>query len=367
MKKSNNYFNGLHGLRFFCALLVLIYHCNDAISQVNPLLRSHLHIFQKGSKAVDFFFILSGFLITFLAYVEIHKYGNFNLKKFFKKRITRIFPLYYLAVLLGFILIGLLYPKLYGEQIFKFPLSEGLLKYTLFLPNLMAAQYAEVGPLRSLWSIGVEEQFYILFPFLILLSNNGSTKLKRWFVALIIFTGFYFFVYYKKVQTTEVVYTLITKYFRFHFILLGCLAGALFHKYRKAIGDSFIRTKVAQVIIWISFIGLLFLSNEIDPHNLLAGSLFILIIYSLSTEVSIISLEYKPLSYLGLISYGIYIYHPYVSICLRYLMEQAQVVKNILTIHASVFHGVVLILTVLISGFSYKFFESYFIRLRTRI
>lgn len=364
MKKSNNYLNGLHGLRFFCALLVLIYHCNDAIYQVDPLLRSHLHIFQKGSKAVDFFFILSGFLITFLAYVEITKQGSFQLKQFFVKRITRIFPLYYLAVILGFLLIGFLYPRLYGDEVFKFSYTEGLLKYIFFLPNLMASQYSEVGPLRSLWSIGVEEQFYILFPFLILGSNIKIHSFKRILIALVLFCLFYAVIYAERISVSETLYILVTKYFRFHFILLGCLAGAIFHKYRVNIGSSLLGHKLAQVLLWISFITLLFLPNLFDPHNIIAASLFTLIIYSLATDVSIINLEYKALAYLGVISYGIYIYHPYVSICLRYLMQKATVLKSALTLHASFFHIAVLLMTVMVSGLSYKYFETFFLKLR---
>lgn len=361
---SKVYFKGLHGLRFICAILVVIYHCNDALTQIDNSLRSDYYFLQKGKKAVDYFFILSGFLITYLALNEIHSEGKLNLKKFFIKRATRILPLYYLAIGLGILIFGYLYPKIQGSLILDFSLQEGLIKYMFFLPNLMSSEYVDVGPLRSLWSIGVEEQFYLFFPILILGYNQSSTSVNRISLALIVSLVIYSTVYYKVIPTDMVIYKLIIKYTRFHFILIGCLAGSCLFKYDKPITSLLRRQPLFNSTALILFALLIFSPNELDSHNLIGGLLFTALILSMATDNSMINLDNKYLTYLGTISYGIYIYHPYVSICLRFLMEQVKLIKTVMALHSSIFHMVVIILTVIIAGFSYKYFESYFIRLR---
>ena len=98
------YFSGLNGLRFFAALAVIITHIELIKEQMEfPGLHSKNKIvFELGGLGVVFFFVLSGFLITYLLLKEKEQTGTINVKKFYLRRILRIWPLYFLIVALGF-------------------------------------------------------------------------------------------------------------------------------------------------------------------------------------------------------------------------------------------------------------------------
>src|SRR5690625_5173289 len=107
--KSIAYFNGLNALRFFAALLVLLHH-NAVIRPKYGIGEGFgwLGIFRDGGYAVSFFFVLSGFLITYILLKEKDKTQTISIKRFYLKRILRIWPLYYLLIILGSIIIPFL-------------------------------------------------------------------------------------------------------------------------------------------------------------------------------------------------------------------------------------------------------------------
>jgi peptidoglycan/LPS O-acetylase OafA/YrhL len=358
------YFKGLHSLRFFAAFLVIIYHCNDALKQVNSDLGIDWPILMKGSRAVNFFFILSGFLITYLALHEYENFKSFDYKRFLKKRILRIVPLYYLAVILGFLLIRVLYPQIYGKNIFEFSILKGLSYYLLFLPNIMAATYTEVGPLRSLWSIGVEEQFYLLFPIIFQVGMLFKKFTLQLLGYLLLSIFLYFYIYSQSGLFPESIQNFFLKYLRIHFILFGCLTGSIFYKFKGTLIQRVFHYRGVQISIYIGIIMLLFLPNEFDPHNLLSALFFALLLVMLSSDISPLNLEYQPLIYLGSISYGLYIFHPYVSIFLRFLMQRIELLNGLVRSTPIIFYSMVFLITVLISHFSYKYYESYFLKFK---
>ncbi len=119
MENNKVYFPGLNGLRFYAAFAVVITHIEliksfqgyptfwVENSGNNLTLRSIIQkfVFELGSLGVYFFFVLSGFLITYLLLVEKAKTKTVAVKKFYVRRILRIWPLYYLIVILGFFVI----------------------------------------------------------------------------------------------------------------------------------------------------------------------------------------------------------------------------------------------------------------------
>ena len=101
------YFTGLNGLRFFAAIAVVITHIEliKYQSGYSDIWRNNKLIFELGSLGVIFFFVLSGFLITYLLLKEKSVTQTVAVKKFYLRRILRIWPLYYLIVLLGFLVL----------------------------------------------------------------------------------------------------------------------------------------------------------------------------------------------------------------------------------------------------------------------
>lgn len=359
-EKNKEYLPGLHTLRFFAALLVLLFHCNDALNQIDSGLSFNSAILTKGHRAVDFFFILSGFLITYLALKELKVNGFFAIKKFLRRRFLRIAPLYFLAVVLGFILIGFLYPRIYGESIFKFSIAEGLIHYIFYMPNVMAARFAEVGPLRSLWSIGVEEQFYLVFPIMLLM----GTKMKNHIMPIVLFFILSIAVYtYFYLDVNSVWRRFFVSHLRVHFILWGCILGWLFYNrdsYYKLL--NILVHPFVQAAIWLGLIGLLFIHNKYDYHNFISGLLFGFVLLILSSKKSYVDLEWRPLVYLGTVSYGIYIFHPYVSVVLRFVMQKLTFLNGLIARIPFLFFIMVFLITILVAHISYKYYESYFLR-----
>src|SRR5690242_14797776 len=105
-KKKKLYLENLDGLRFLCFLCVFFYHSFgaqfDYIKQFPAYGFIRWGIFRNGNLGVNFFFVLSGFLITYLLLKEKKLNGQIDLKKFWIRRILRIWPLFYFCVLFGF-------------------------------------------------------------------------------------------------------------------------------------------------------------------------------------------------------------------------------------------------------------------------
>ena len=133
-----------------------------------------------GGLSVTFFFVLSGFLITSLLLTEKTNRGAIRIRRFYTRRAFRIWPLYYLTLTAGYLLSIFILKDTPAD-----PLKNGLLLNVFFLPNLAFA-FGLIPPiLIQIWSIGTEEQFYLLWPLLI--KYTGQKKLPRIFIAIILF------------------------------------------------------------------------------------------------------------------------------------------------------------------------------------
>jgi peptidoglycan/LPS O-acetylase OafA/YrhL len=172
VKEERVYFPELDGMRFIAFLLVYLFH-----GGVPPLVLAQLvsskaanALRSNGGYGVQLFFILSGYLITTLLLREEVRYGRIALRAFWVRRILRIWPLYYLIVLIGFFVL------LPAEMTYRSPgylstLKTHLLPFLLFLGNWSMALISPIpsDALSVLWSVCVEEQFYLIVPLLIAL------------------------------------------------------------------------------------------------------------------------------------------------------------------------------------------------------
>jgi peptidoglycan/LPS O-acetylase OafA/YrhL len=165
------YFPELDGLRFIAFMMVFLFHGGISQGIMARLIgsRAALALRMNGGFGVQLFFILSGYLIATLLLREEVRYGRISLRAFWIRRILRIWPLYYLIVVIGFGLI----PALNGHVNtpgYRSMLRSHLIPFLGFLGNWSMAL---VGPLPDwlsiLWSVCVEEQFYVIVPLLIAL------------------------------------------------------------------------------------------------------------------------------------------------------------------------------------------------------
>ncbi|GGH09262.1 hypothetical protein GCM10011586_27160 [Silvibacterium dinghuense] len=161
-EKPHIHYFALDGLRGTAILAVFLFHFGGGNHKPTNLpIRIWLAIVHAGWMGVDLFFVLSGFLITGILYDTAHKKDR--IKNFYARRALRIFPLFY-GVLFGFLLLT---PVLHLHW------RPGHALYFLYLYNmvpLLAPKLASPGPsmvLNHFWSLSVEEQFYLLWPFVV--------------------------------------------------------------------------------------------------------------------------------------------------------------------------------------------------------
>lgn len=371
-KSEKVFFNGLNELRAFAALSVIFHHIElfkyrDDISSIFSNSYFNYFIEKLGKNGVYLFFVLSGFLITYLLLQEKDNYNKISFKKFYLRRIFRIWPLYYLVIAISFILIPFL---VYNFEIFQLtpnyfkrvldPSNYGSLSitlYMLFVPNFaLAAGKAVVGAAQS-WSIGVEEQFYLIWPLLLFLFNKR--KLLLIFVCMLI--G------YILLNLHPVIYiTPILRIVPFEFMAIGGI-GAYFYYYKKdeirlvtGKGYCYIITLLC-VILLLSF-KLPLISGYFQ--NICLGILFLgLILITINNDNKLV-FRNKYFSFLGKISYGIYMYHAFVMfLVFPFANKYVNPNSNILLYNIIVYIFIISI-TIVISHLSYKYIESRFIKIK---
>ncbi|CAL2103428.1 Peptidoglycan/LPS O-acetylase OafA/YrhL, contains acyltransferase and SGNH-hydrolase domains [Tenacibaculum sp. 190130A14a] len=363
MKKV--YFPNLNGLRFIAALLVIIHHIEQLknIFNLDNFYHDLPFIPIIGKLGVILFFVLSGFLITYLLLAEEEVTGTISIKDFYIRRLLRIWPLYYLIVILSFFILPFI-PFLevgdYTSQLFD-SYNLKVLLFFLFLPNLALITFPPVPFASQSWSVGVEEQFYLLWP---LLMKKSKYKLRLLFgvIALYFVVKFGINVYAKLFGVTEWT-TLLYGFVGGFSIDCMAIGGVLaYWLYEKNNILKWLYSKYTQYLVYLILFVLIGFGVKIPHiHYEFYGVLFGIAILNLaSNKETIFNLENSILNYLGKVSYGLYMFHPLaIVIILKTLMFfniENVVLQYVLSIG----------LTILISGFSYKFFESYFIKKKVK-
>ncbi len=168
-EKPKIFFENLDGLRFFCFLSVFLFHSFhtefDYIKSDTTYQFIKRFLFANGNLGVNFFFVISGFLITFLLIKEKEQNGQINLKNFWMRRILRIWPLFYFCVFFGFIVFPFI--KILFEQT---PCeTANWIYYVTFTNNFdfIAKGLPDASILGVLWSVAIEEQFYLVWPIIL--------------------------------------------------------------------------------------------------------------------------------------------------------------------------------------------------------
>jgi peptidoglycan/LPS O-acetylase OafA/YrhL len=154
----------LDGIRGLAVLMVLVFHFIGTTLVTNPLERLIVSVVKYGSYGVELFFVLSGFLITGILYDTRGRLGYF--RNFYMRRALRIFPLYYGVLLLVFVVAPLI-PALRGPTLDS--LVDRQTWAWLYAVNIYIAREGEwsFSYLQHFWSLAVEEHFYLFWPMVI--------------------------------------------------------------------------------------------------------------------------------------------------------------------------------------------------------
>jgi len=318
MEATKIKFSGLNGMRFIAACLVLFGHAkliSPALTayESNPIWNL---LFNNATPAVTFFFVLSGFLITYLLLNEQQRTQTISIKKFYFKRALRIFPLYYGLVFLFLIFIPLI-SSILNKRYTPFTFEQFLL-YVLFLPNMVNP----LAKLTHLWSIGVEEQFYLIWA-------PVMKYLKKALVPFILFLiGFRLVLDYTILKNYSEHFgsSNAENWIRFaqsiqiHSMGIGALGAWLLFYYPNKIKNTFFFNPIIQVLIYSLILARFAFNTSYFSVNTLFNNAFILdVLYPflflcLLLQVSLnprtfISFKSPIWEYLGDLSFGIYMFH----------------------------------------------------------
>jgi peptidoglycan/LPS O-acetylase OafA/YrhL len=362
MTTSKTYFPGLNALRFFAAMAVLLTHVEfvkkmmmhggqfwlkveerihqSAFSSIirtgppDPIHWLSPFVTFGGYVGVIFFFVLSGFLITYLLLEEKRVSSTVAVKKFYMRRILRIWPLYYFLLILGFFVLHHLplFRVISQEDTFFNHYWLNLISYIGLLPNFAFAFVMEGVPnLGHFWSIGVEEQFYLIWPLLLKFSKKPMRTIWLFLVSVLLFKFASFaiikiFFPSPPVDSNMIVFTPVELYknfvgsLKFEAMAMGGI-GACWVFYRNNSVLQFIFSKPMQ---WIALTGIPIIIL-FTPVQLYLGLYLFFSVPSLLIIVNVAAnpncffrIRGKTIDYLGKISYGIYMYH---LICIAFVFN----------------------------------------------
>jgi len=337
----NNYYYSLNGFRGISIILVIFYHLQLSDNYF------YTTIF-NGGLGVNIFFVISGFLITSLCLKEKETTGNLSLKSFYIRRFLRIFPLAYLYIGVVFLL-----NHFYNLNISWIQFAGS----ALYLMNLSYFRSHDFTYYFShYWSLSVEEQFYLLFPFVLKINRTVFYYIIICIVvALPLLCTVQQFV---PALNSGTIYGFTHYFIKFQSIAVGCLFslmgnnGSLDRNWLK-------QTKIAGNI---SAIALMFLLRFDEFYTL--RSLYVNLLISLITGYLIISniipandwifklLNNKLLSFIGILSYGIYIWQQ------LFTGHDPKMPLNIFPYNVWCL--------IIIPLLSYYFYERYFLKLKSK-
>lgn len=353
MSYPKKYFHSFDALRLFSFLLVFILHVpNSKYSIVSFFTNS-------GGIGVTFFFVLSGFLITYILLNEKTLNQQILIKKFLIRRVLRIWPLFYAMILFAFLTpyLLLLLNISYSDEGYK----PNWLMSLLFLENykmMITNSFPNVSPLRVMWSLCIEEHFYIIWGTAICFIS------LKWIPHLILFSiilaNLFRIIYgFFGIPAVDVFSNL--DYFAFGSIPAYVLI------LRPEIIDKIeaisLHVKYAIVLLTIALVyGIPNLEIYWLPYftPLIFGVLFSSIIFfTLPERNSIYIKDEYMISKLGVYTYGLYLFH---TIVINLLLHTKQLIP--FEMNWFIFSALSLSCTILISFISYHIFEKQFLKLK---
>ena len=359
------YFKELNSLRFIGFVGIFFGHVffSNDIEIVNSKIYSTLYSYGKilGFISIDSFFVLSSFLITWKGLEELKVTKKFQFKNFLIRRSLRIWPLYFLVIFLGFLIEFM--KSYFTQDISSLP---SFWSFILFILNfdIIKNGYEFLFFMVFMWSISVEEQFYIFWALVLKWFQNHLLKIS----LLIILISIIFRIYFID-DSLNLNFHTVSALGNFG---VGALAAI------AAFNNSILITKIRDfsktqiVIIYlislIIFIAIPSLQNHdlfIVIQRVLFSFVFAFIILEQTyCQQSIFKLSrIKYFNFFGKISYGLYCYH---GIMITIVLKFSDYFSKSLFTSIFIFPTLIFCGTLLFSHLSYKFFESKILKLKTK-
>jgi len=358
------YFPHLDALRFIAFLGVYLEHFSlsgfscFSDPKFNLLKEAFLY---RGYLGVSLFFVISGFLITTLLMHEWKITGGINIKNFYIRRALRIWPLYFTVLLIGFVLVPAITNQ-YDNDTAK-PWF-----YLLFAANFNSSLYGlTINPvLLPMWSLSVEEQFYLLFPLMLFLLRGKTLIIV---LGLMIAVG----LYYRSLLYPNFVVMGIHSITVAPDIIVGVFCGLAYHFSWKVIG--WIENLNGKIIFAVYLLGVFLLFNgKFDFY--LPTVHFSRLVYTLFFAFVILEQCFAKNSFLkfsniggfssmGVISYGLYCLHQPALLIGKNL---DRILSPLLPEWLSIILIIVIcfLMAFLLAKISYRFLETPFLKLKRK-
>lgn len=379
-KKPFRYLPALDSFRTVACFVVIFFHSNTVthfLEKGSPMI-----FFRGGYFGVDMFFVLSGFLITSILVNEFCITNDIAIRRFYLKRILRLYPPLLLAVALY--LVPLLFvdaPMALSNIFFTLTYTADVAK--LFQYLISGLQYPLL--FSHTWSLAVEEQFYLVFPLLFLLLLRFSQK-RQGANLLSSFPFFVCFFIAVIVVSTLVLGAWFYKFFGWRFleIFYGAYIALVFSEaYKKAFPSTGFAAKVQRLaqqihlnkyVYWISLFGLLYFLNFELPFSLYNLQYFLVVAVSAVLIVNFATqkntgvrvnrlLTNRWMVYAGKISYGLYLFHAPIFRLQNAFFQNVKVDVY----HSLAYDAAAVALTLVVAVFSYAFMEKRILRYKAQL
>lgn len=348
--QAKRHFGSLDGLRFICITAVIWHH-----SAWGAELGSEFLLLARGFLGVDFFFVISGFLITTLLLREEQTHGYFDLRHFYWRRLLRIVPVYFLVV--GINTCFAVFVEGQPEKLTLLPY------YLLFVSNFLTEHLPN---LSITWSLSVEEQYYLVWPVLLMLIP------RRWILpvllGLITVNVLGHMQLLGWIGIPHMSFGPITLHLPpYAPILMGSVVAiALQNPGVFALLEPFLARRGA---VFVSFafltLALLFLPASVIgwPALLIHFAMCLVLMASVMREDHAMrwALANPVVARIGQISYGMYLYH------LMFLVIGFKILVAVDLYSAPALFVFYFVLTTIAAEISFRTYETWFMRLRPRV
>ncbi|EIE3639462.1 acetyltransferase [Staphylococcus pseudintermedius] len=345
------YMPGLDGVRAVAVIAIIIYH-------LNPQWLS------GGFLGVDTFFVISGYLITSLLLTEYHNTGKIELMSFWLRRVKRLIPAV-LFLVMGVIVLSLIFMPTEIQKVRADTIAAifYVSNWWYIMQNVDYFEQFAVQPLKHLWSLAIEEQFYLVFPIVLLSLLSFIRRLKSIriiFLILLVISMIAMMVLYVPNENVARVYFGTDT--RIQTLLMGVLLALVWPPFQlKAKVNRQMRTLIdtAGVVgLAILFICFKFVSET--NSILYYGGFFLISTVTLLVIASSVHpsgyfakfLGNKVFTFIGSRSYSLYLWHYPIIVLIHHQFVQGQIPPLVYVVE--------ILLMVLMAEFSYKFIEQPF-------